>query len=268
MTEMRLIDWLKTQPGTKGIGDDCFIYSDLVFTTDMMVEGVHFERTDEPEAVGHKTLARGLSDIAAMGANPRFCLLSLAIPAWAHDRDAKWVKRFYRGLLQFGVPLTGGDLSHATELVCDIMVCGQVPKGKALRRDGAKPGDLIYVSGELGANARDRFKRALQPRLALGRKLIGKASACMDISDGLSLDLHRLCLASGVAAELDTIPMASGATLDQALHGGEDYELLFTSKTPLRMAGITNIGVIRKGKPGAVKLNGKPLKPAGYDHYD
>jgi thiamine-monophosphate kinase len=264
MSELQLVDWLQRQPGTKGIGDDCFIYSDLVFTTDMMVEGVHFERTDEPEAVGFKTLARGLSDIAAMGATPRFCLLSLAVPAWADDA---WVKRFYRGLLKFGVPLTGGDLSHASQLVCDIMVCGQVPKGKALRRDGAKPGDHIYVSGLLGANVRDNFKRVPEPRLALGRKLIGKASSCMDISDGLSLDLHRLCIASGVAADLDAIPVAVGATLEQALHGGEDYELLFTSRTPLRFAGITRIGTIRKGKPGAVKLNGKPVKPAGYDHF-
>src|SRR3954451_12995334 len=251
MTELKLVDWLQRQSGTKGIGDDCFIYSDLVFTTDMMVEGVHFEQTDEPEAVGYKTLARGLSDIAAMGATPRFCLLSLAVPSWAGDA---WVKRFYKGLLQFGVPLTGGDLSHANQLVCDIMVCGQVPNGKALRRDGAKPGDHIYVSGELGANARDQFKRTVEPRLALGRKLVGKASSCMDISDGLSLDLHRLCVASGVAAELDTIPVAEGATLDQALHGGEDYELLFTSKAPLRIAGITRIGTMRKGKPGAIKL--------------
>ncbi len=263
MTELKLIDWLQRQPGTKGIGDDCFIYSDLVFTTDMMVEGVHFEQPDAPEAVGYKTLARGLSDIAAMGATPRFCLLSLAIPTWTDDT---WVKRFYKGLLKLGVPLTGGDISHARQLVCDIMVCGQVPKGKALRRDGAKPGDHIYVSGELGANARDHFKRPPQPRLALGRKLIGKATACMDISDGLSLDLHRLCVASGVAADLDMIPIAIGATLKQALHGGEDYELLFTSKTPLRLAGIKRIGTIQKGKPGAVLLNGKPLKPAGYDH--
>ncbi len=264
MTEVKLIDWLQRQPGTKGIGDDCFIYSDLVFTTDMMVEGVHFEPTDEPEAVGYKTLARGLSDIAAMGATPKFCLLSMAVPAWADDA---WVKRFYKGLFKFGVPLTGGDLSHAPQLVCDIMVCGQVAKGTALRRDGARPGDHIYVSGELGANARDHFKSTPEPRLTLGRKLIGKASSCMDISDGLSLDLHRLCTASGVAAELDSVPVAPGATLDQALYGGEDYELLFTSKTPLRIAGITRIGAIRKGKPGSVKLNGKPVKPAGYDHF-
>lgn len=264
MTELKLIDWLRRQPGTKGIGDDCFIFSDLVFTTDMMVEGVHFEQSDEPEAVGCKTLARGLSDIAAMGATPRFCLLSLAIPAWATEA---WTKRFYKGLLKHKVPLTGGDLSHASQLVCDIMVCGQVAKGKALRRDGAKPGDHIYVSGDLGGNARDHFKRAPEPRLALGRKLIGKATACMDISDGLSLDLHRLCLASGVSADLDTIPVATGATMDQALHGGEDYELLFTSRIPLQLTGIKRIGTIRKGKPGVVKLDGKPLKPAGYDHF-
>ena len=264
MTELKLIQWLQRQPGTKGIGDDCYIYSDLVFTTDMMVEGVHFEQGDEPEAVGHKTLARGLSDIAAMGATPRFCLLSIAIPEWAKD---PWIKRFYGGLLKFGVPLTGGDLSHAPQLVCDIMVCGQVSKGKALRRDTAQPGDPIYVSGELGANARDNFKRALEPRLALGRKLAGRATSCMDISDGLSMDLHRLCTASGVAAQLDSIPVAVGATIDQALHGGEDYELLFTTKAPLRIAGTTRIGTIVRGKPGLVTLNGKTVKPHGYNHF-
>ena len=264
MNEIKLIDWLQRQSGTKGIGDDCFIYSGLVFTTDMMVEGVHFEQTDQPEAIGYKTLARGLSDIAAMGATPRFCLLSIAVPAWVDDA---WLKRFYKGLLALGVPLTGGDISHAQQLVCDITVCGAVPEGKALRRDGAKPGDHIYVSGELGANARDGFKNRIEPRLALGRKLIGKATACMDLSDGLSLDLHRLCLASGVAADINDIPVSSGATLEQALHGGEDYELLFTSKTALRLAGIRRIGTIRKGRPGAMKLDGKPLKPAGYDHF-
>jgi thiamine-monophosphate kinase len=264
MRELDLVEWIKRQKHTQGIGDDCYIQGNLVFTTDLMVEGVHFRRTDKPEFVGEKTLARGLSDIAAMGADPSFCLLSLARPKWADD---KWVKAFFRGVLKHKVPLAGGDLSSANELVCDIVVCGQTPAGKALRRDTAKPGDHIYVSGTLGANARDNYSRMPKPRLELGRKLRGRASACMDLSDGLSIDLHRLCKASGVAADLTQIPTAKGATIEQALHGGEDYELLFTSPKPIKLPGVVHIGNITKGKPGLIRLNGKPLKPAGFEHF-
>ena len=106
-----------------------------------------------------------------------------------------------------------------------------------------------------------------KPRLELGLKLRGRASACMDLSDGLSIDLRRLCIASGVAAELDQIPAAKGATIEQALHGGEDYELLFTSPKPLKLPGIFHIGSMVKGKPGLILLNGKPLQPAGFEHF-
>jgi len=101
MRELDLVEWIKRQKNTRGIGDDCYIYGNLVFTTDLMVEGIHFRRTDKPEFVGQKTLARGLSDIAAMGADPRFCLFSLARPKWADD---KWVKAFFRGVLKLKVP--------------------------------------------------------------------------------------------------------------------------------------------------------------------
>jgi len=264
MRELDLVEWIKRQKNTRGIGDDCYIRGNLVFTTDLTVEGVHFRRTDKPEFVGQKTLARGLSDIAAMGADPRFCLLSLARPNWADD---KWVKAFFRGVLKLNVPLTGGDLSSASELVADIVVCGETPAGKALRRDTAKPGDHIYVSGRLGANARDGYSRMPKPRLELGRKLRGRASACMDLSDGLSIDLHRLCIASAVAASLDQIPVAKGATIEQALHGGEDYELLFTSSKPLKLPGIFHIGNVVKGKAGLITLNGNQLRPAGFEHF-
>jgi thiamine-monophosphate kinase len=169
-----------------GIGDDCAIYrprggsEDLLFTTDMLLEDIHFRRaTHPPEDVGHKALARGLSDIAAMGGSPRFCLLSLAIPRWA---DQAWVDGFYRGFLRLAhrtaTPLAGGDLASAERLACDVIVCGAVPRGQALLRAGAKPGDGIYVSGKLGGSAlglatgRGRAsKRHLrpEPRLALGR---------------------------------------------------------------------------------------------------
>ena len=133
------------------------------------------------------------------------------------------------------------------------MVCGSVAKGKALLRSGARPGDTIYVSGPLGGW---RHKPVVVPRLDIGRKLIGKATACMDISDGLALDLHRLCLASRVAAELETVPLLKGANLEQALHDGEDYELLYTARPGVRVPGI-RIGTITKGKPGRFEVSGQ-----------
>ena len=256
-----------------GIGDDCAIWrpapgEDLLFTTDFLIEDVHFKRGLYSAAdIGHKALARGLSDIAAMGGDARFCLLSLAL---APSCDAGWVDRFYGGLLKlaarFGVSLAGGDLSHADRVLCDIVVCGAAPRGKALRRDGARAGDAIYVSGRLGRDWRQYRRPA--PRIDFGLKLRGRATACMDLSDGVSLDLHRLALASGVAASLDSIPVRRGATLEQALHGGEDYELLFTMRagaTPPR--GAIRIGAIIEGQPGLVLLNGEPLPPRGYDHF-
>jgi thiamine-monophosphate kinase len=277
-----------------GIGDDCAIFRprrtprsrDLLFTTDLLIEDVHFRlETHRPEEIGWKALARGLSDIAAMGAEPRFCLLSLAL---APATPPRWVDAFYRGLLRLSAlekaPLAGGDLSHAEKIVCDIVVCGEVPRGAALRRDGARPGDSIYVSGALGGSALGlatragkAWKRHVQPlpRIALGRFLREKihVTAAMDLSDGLSLDLHRLCLASKLAAAIETPPIYPGATLDQALHGGEDYELLFTVRPRTRLPAafediaLTRIGTMRKGHPGAVKLNGAPLAALGYDHF-
>ncbi len=275
-----------------GIGDDCAIVrprgcaEDLLFTTDMLIERTHFRRdTHSPEDVGWKALARGLSDIAAMGGEPRFCLVSLALAPWS---DGRWMDGFYRGLLrlarQTGTALAGGDLSHSTRVACDIVVCGAVPRGAALRRDRARPGDGVYVSGRLGVSALGlatrrggAWRRHLrpQPRLALGRyaRTTLRATAAMDLSDGISLDLHRLCLASGTSAEIAAPPVYRGASLRQALHGGEDYELLFTVpplvRVPARFEGVplTRIGTMRKGPAGAVLLNGEPLEPLGYDHF-
>ena len=160
--------------------------------------------------------------------------------------------------------------------MCDVVVCGAAPKGRWLRRDGARVGDGIYVSGPLGASAlglRTRRGRAWrlhlkpEPRLELGRLLRTRfrATAAMDLSDGLSLDLHRLCLASRVAAELDQVPVFPRATLEDALHGGEDYELVFT--LPRDTDAFPRIGTIVQGKPGAVSLAGQPVPPRGYDHF-
>jgi thiamine-monophosphate kinase len=263
----------------------------------MLVEDVHFRReTHRPEDAGWKALARGLSDIAAMGAEPRFCLVSLALAPWA---DSNWLNAFYRGLFRLArrenTVLAGGDLGRAAKVMCDIVVCGSVPRGQALRRDGARAGDSIYVSGALGGSAlglsqldlnglnkgeSKALRRHLkpEPRIGLGRFLREKvrASAAIDLSDGLSLDLHRLCLESGLSATIDApdaLPVFPGASLEQALHGGEDYELLFTArlraKVPASFEGLrlTRIGTMRKGRPGAVFLEGAPLPPLGYDHF-
>jgi thiamine-monophosphate kinase len=164
------------------------------------------------------------------------------------------------------VTLAGGDLSRSAKIVCDVMACGSTPKGKALRRDGAKVGDVIYVSGRLG-KPWEKHQRP-EPRLDVGRLLRGRATSCMDLSDGISMDLHRLCRASGVSALLEKVPVVKGSTLDQALHGGEDYELLFTM--PRRMTapkGSFRIGVIEAGDPGLIKFHEDALEPLGHDHF-
>lgn len=266
MTEKSLLR--KLQRLSPLIGDDCAVISspgkqDLLFTTDFSIEGVHFRREMRPQAVGHRALARSMSDIAAMGGTPLYCLVALALAPWT---DERWVNGFYRGmnglLRSTKAVVAGGDISHADQMVCDVMICGSIAKGKALLRSGARPGDWIYVSGPLGGW---RHRTKIIPRLEAGRKLVGKATSCIDISDGLASDLHQLCVASGVSAQIESVPLLRGAALEQALHDGEDYELLYTAPPEVRVAGI-RIGVIAKGKPGALQLAGRPLHPGGYDH--
>lgn len=280
MNELALIEKIRRLAGrgpriTLGIGDDCAIYrprrgEDLLFKIDPMIEDIHFRRDQPPAVIGHRALARNLSDIAAMGGTPDFCLVSLAVPAKLGENSVEqWIDEFYRGLMALArrtsTALAGGHLAQAEKIYCDVVVSGSVPRGKALLRSGARPGDLLYVSGRLGKSWEGR----IQPRLELGQALRGRATSCMDLSDGLALDLHRLCLASGVAAVLERVPMVRGATLERALHGGEDYELLFT--LPLRKSpprGTTLVGSIVKGRAGSVEFRGQPLAPRGYDHFD
>ncbi len=275
----------------QSVGDDCAILrpranEDLVFTTDFLLEGRHFELATHTAAdIGHKALARSLSDLAAMGSEPVLCLVSLAIPPALTSR---WVKSFYRGFLalasKYRITLAGGDLARFENVLIDVMCCGRVPRGKALTRAGVKPGDSIYVTGELGASAhglstrRGRFWcRHLrpEPRVAAGILLrrLG-ATACIDLSDGLSLDLARLCRESEVSAEIHSdIPIAGKATLSEALHGGEDYELLFTAppkkKIPTQLGSlpVTQIGNITSGNSGRIRLDGRPLDAKGFDHF-
>jgi len=299
LTESEILDRVRRRvaiPRSSGVlvgmGDDCAVFrphgakEDLLFTTDLLLEGVHFERaTHGPRVIGRKALARGLSDIAAMGGDPLFCLVSLAAPKSA---PPAWIDQFYAGLLNLAgstkTVLAGGDLARADRITCDIVVAGSVPAGRALRRDGARPGDAVYVSGTLGGSALGlqtkkgrAWKRHLypEPRLALGRFLRRKlgATSAMDLSDGLSLDLQRLCLASNVSAEIEPPPCYPGATLAQALHGGEDYELLFTvpprARVPARFENLplTRIGAMVRGPAGRVLESGRPLAPLGYDHF-
>lgn len=277
MTELQVVEWLRRAAPSTGkgvilsIGDDCAIFrprgssEDLLLTTDQCIEGVHFRASDSPGSIGHRVLGRGLSDIAAMGGTPRFCLLSLTKPRRIGDA---WLKRFYEGLFKLArrtdTPLIGGDLAAGKNLMCDIVVGGAVRRGRALRRDGARPGDTIYVSGPLGGPASRNYPaRLFAPRLRFARNL--PASACIDITDGLALDLHRLCRASGVSGKIEVIPMVPGATEEQALSGGDEYELLFTSSA-VRPEWLP-VGRITAGEPGQIYLRGVPITPAGYDHY-
>ena len=274
-----------------GIGDDCALLrlksrEELAITTDLSIEGRHF-RLDwhPPESVGHRTLARGLSDLAAMGARPVAAFLSLGLPrelTVSKDGQRSWVDRFLDGLLALAaehhVPLSGGDLAESPLAIADIVLTGAVSRGKALLRSGAKPGDRIYVTGSLGGAAAEltalgqspqSFAQSTaasktaphlypQPRIAQGLWLRKHrlASAAMDLSDGLSTDLIHLCEESGVAAEINSnaLPLGLGATQAMALEGGEDYELLFTApasaKIPRTIKGIaiTEIGSVIPSK--------------------
>jgi thiamine-monophosphate kinase len=322
-----------------GIGDDCALLrlrpgEELALTTDLSIAGRHFELgLHPPESIGHRALARGLSDLAAMGARPVAAFLSLGVP---RQLTGSWLTRFLDGFLSLAArhktPLAGGDLAESPHPVADIVLTGAVPRGKALLRSGARAGDLIYVTGTLGgsaaglaqlkqvarsrtltrANRRSGSSSAQpqplripaafppanfaalaphlypEPRIAQGLFLLrhSKATAAIDLSDGLSTDLAHLCAESGVAAEIDAamLPIHSAltppaATLEQALHGGEDYELLFTAppsaRVPRRIAGVsaTRIGRISRARASSppvtlLTANGsQPLAPRGWQHF-
>jgi len=306
-----------------GIGDDAAVLRparahDWVVSTDAFIEGRHFlARLHPPDVVGHKALARAVSDLAAMGATPRYFLLTLALP---EQRAARWLTQFAQGMARaaslYRMHLIGGDLCRDQRVAAALTVLGEVPRGRALTRGGAHPGDALFVTGRLGGAqagleillrhgwatfARTRFhwtgRHALPyPRLAIGRMLAVRrlASAAMDLSDGLSTDLARLCAASRVGAIVHAaaVPLAghtlpgtlglaardSGQSqIHRALHGGEDYELLFTvprrlaSRIPSRFRGvpITRIGEITAQRAVLLEENGRKrkLRSLGWDHF-
>jgi thiamine-monophosphate kinase len=325
-----------------GIGDDAAVLrvpaaDELIVTTDFSLEQVHFRRDWHiPEVIGHRCLARGLSDVAAMGARPLAAFLSLSVPAELDTPGTgkSWIDRFFDGFLaladRYKVPLAGGDTAqspefdqrgrkHAGLVAADIVLLGSVKRGHALLRSRARAGDVIYVTGELGGAAAellaagrdpDRFRAITrsqknhphlypEPRIEVGLKLVsgGKAHAAahaaIDLSDGLSTDLLHVCEESGLAAELDAAaipihPLAEQAERDGwvpsalalALHGGEDYELLFTapkwSRIPRKIAGV-NIHPIgqmqprRPRRPGVVLHerdgHATALETGGWEHF-
>lgn len=305
----------------QGIGDDCAILrlkpgEELAVTTDLSIAGRHFcLEWHPPESVAHRTLARGLSDIAAMGARPIAAFLSLGLPrqlAIARGKRHAWVDRFLNGFMaladQFQTPLAGGDLAESQLVMADIVLLGAVPHGKALLRSGARPGDVVFVTGALGGSAaglellrklsgqtlsparnseerRDVLTPHLwpQPRIAQGLWLRRRqaATSAIDLSDGLSTDLDHLCAESAVSAEIDAkaVPVYAGATLHHALHGGEDYELLFTAQPnttiPRAIAGVSvsRIGKIvkrRTGQPRIILIDDSgrhPLRRGGWEHF-
>jgi thiamine-monophosphate kinase len=311
--ERKLIEHIRrlARPGAsralvRGIGDDCAVLRlppgrQLLVTTDLCIENVHFRRAWHPAAsVGHRCLARGLSDIAAMGGQPLACFLSLGLPPRLSQR---WVDQFLEGFEhladRYRVPLAGGDISAAPAITADIVVTGQVPTGTALLRSGARPGDRIYITGTLGesgtvlkklyAGGRVRPTRGNRhfypaPRIEVGHWLRRRrlATSLIDVSDGLSVDLAHICDESRVCAEIvaHRIPVAAGATLQLALHSGDEYELLFTApaeaRVPAKVAGVkvSEIGVIRRKKDylPAIQIldeNGRlrAVKPRGWQHF-
>jgi len=325
MRESELIDRIEKSLGQRsresrevrvGIGDDAALFRprtghELILTCDWFLEGTHFLRDKHPpDSVGWKCLARALSDVAAMGGTPRCFLLSLAMPA---SLAGRWLDELLGGLQRasrkFGCALAGGDTTNRKEVLVNISVVGEVRTAHAVLRSGARPGDLIYVSGHLGraelglqilrrsrepANPKNSLlKKHLypEPRLELGKWLAEKrlVSAMMDLSDGLSSDLPRLCAASGVGARLESerIPSVGGLEaarkqgldpLELALHGGDDYELLFTvpsQKAKFLTRGIQRVKLTQIGhvteKTELVVCSqsgrGRPLAAGGWDPF-
>ena len=302
-----------------GIGDDSAILSpdgrkEWVLSCDAFLEGVHFlAKAHPPDSVGYKSLVRATSDLVAMGTSPRYFLMTLALPA---SRIGAWLDAFLAGMARaaryLGMRLIGGDTSKSNSVSINITVLGEVSRGRALTRSGARPGDLIYVTGRLGcaqlglelvrrhlahrSGLQDLLRQHLYPRIPaqLGEWLARNriATAMMDISDGLSTDLARLCSASRVGARIETRRLPCVAVpenlfpatnkrkvnpLQLALHGGDDYRLVFTvppnrSKRLQCAPGFSNltcIGQITSDRK--ILLTGddssKPLESRGWDPF-
>jgi thiamine-monophosphate kinase len=291
-----------------GVGDDAAVLAptagELVLTTDALVEDVHFVRGPTgARDLGHKAIVVSVSDIAAMGGSPRAAVCALTL---APDVEAAWVMELFGGMREacdeYALWLVGGDLSGGREVSIAVTVTGEIAPGRAVLRSGARPGDRIVVTGELGGSAAGLrltrlrtmptaeqltlVRRHLRPiaRVGEGGVLARHATAMMDVSDGLAIDLSRLIRASGVGARLaiEDVPIADGATIDDALGGGEDYELVATipeatTVEALRLelkeafgVAVTEIGRIVDGQELTAILGDgteRALEPTGWDHF-
>ena len=272
-----------------GIGDDCAVFNPgsghIAVTTDTLVEGVHFFSDADPEAVGFKSLAVNVSDLAAMGAVPKYFTLALTIPEY----NSRFLEKFSHGLFRMasscGISLIGGDTTHGP-LSITITAIGTTKPGMEITRSGARPGDEIYVSGELGGAALAVYP---QPRVELGCSLAGVATSMLDLSDGLSSDLMHILeqSATGAHIELEQIPYSRSLfeldlfnRFNFAVSGGDDYELCFTVPPEKRNAlkeiaeklgiSVTRIGTVTADR-GEITytLNGIPfdIKTRGYNHF-
>ena len=281
-----------------GIGDDAAVLDvppghSLVYCSDLVAENTHFIRgMHPPDSIGYKAVAVNVSDVGAMGGTPMSFVISLAAPG---ELEVAWVDEFYSGVeracREFGVTLVGGDTSSASSIFIDVSMVGSVRAGGAVLRSGARAGDGIYVTGNLGASALGlellragktegpAVQRHLypQPRHRVGAAVIGLAHAMIDVSDGLSTDLTHVVKSSGVSARvfLEKLPVADGATRAHALHGGEEYELLIAAaELPAQIDGVTmtRIGEIEASAKDhqVVLVEGSTeslLRPQGWDHY-
>jgi thiamine-monophosphate kinase len=286
--DARIARWVKAWPPgpsvVLGPGDDCALAvppprgAVVVLKTDAVLEGVHFTRRDPPRWVGRKALARAVSDFAAMGAVPTVALVACMLPGDAES--GHWMDVAMRGMAvagrRWGIGLAGGETTRGPLLGLTVMLHGWVERGRALRRSGARAGDVLMVTGRLGGSIRGHHLR-FQPRLAEGRWL-GKqrqVRAVMDLSDGLGRDLPRLAAASGVSYRLDParLPCRAGCTPEQAVNDGEDYELLIAvapaGAEVLRAAWPfrTPLTVIGSLLPPSARAESGGLTLAGYDHF-
>jgi thiamine-monophosphate kinase len=293
----RILDRFGDLPDGIGIGDDAAVVNipagfSALLCSDLLAEGSHFRRgVNPPDSVGFKAVAANVSDIGAMGGIPRYCLLSLAVSS---DIGNPWIDAFLEGVAsacgEFKVRLAGGDTSAAERIFVDVSMMGLVETGGEVRRGGARAGDGIWVTGDLGgstlglarignAPASDpAVRRHLypRPRHALGRRLAAHVTSMIDVSDGLSVDLTHILVESGVSARIERnrIPRAPGSTLEQALHGGEDYELIMTATSlpsMLEEVPITRIGeIVGDGSNRIVLVDGSAEEvviPHGWQHF-
>lgn len=225
-----------------GAGDDCAVLKwndeyDLLVTVDQLIRGVHYTFSTSPAAAGAKLMKRNLSDIAAMGGEPLWAVVTLA----SGESAAGGLQEFMQGVCSEGAKydtaVCGGDISSVKEdtFVATLTLAGRVPKGEAVMRSGAKPGDILYVTGVIGNSFASEHHLNFTPRLDLAAALRKEAHAMLDISDGFLLDAQRLAASSQVDIEIDmnAVPLRSGAALPGALSDGEDYELLFCGRPGL-----------------------------------